>query len=145
VWHYGEARAAMLEDKDWKIETGAEASEIASLIAASAHPLPDDYLSYLSFSNGGEGPLSIHPLWLVLDDAAFVAHSLREGTFAEFFPGLVVIGSNGAGEAIAFDFRQGVANGIVYFDMTNSDLTESIQHLAASFTEMMSLVELRGA
>lgn len=135
----------MLEDKDWQIQAGAAASEIAGLIAASAHPLPADYLSYLNFSNGGEGPLSIYPLWLVLDNAAFVAHSLREGTFAEFFPGLVVIGSNGAGEAIAFDFRQGVANGIVCFDMTNSDLTESIQHLAASFTELISLLPPRGA
>lgn len=79
-----------------------------------------------------------------LDNTASVAHSLREGTFAEFFPGLVVIGSNGAGEAIAFDFRQGVANGIVCFDMTNIDLTESIRHLAASFTELMSLVPPRG-
>lgn len=58
--------------------------------------------------------------------AAFVAHSLREGTFAEFFPSLVVIGSNGAGESIAFDFRQNVANRIVYFDMTNIDLTDTI-------------------
>lgn len=135
----------MLEDKDWQIEVGATASEIAGLIAASANSLPDDYLSYLKFSNGGEGPLSIDPLWLVLDNAAFVAHSLREGTSAEFFPGLVVIGSNGAGEAIAFDFRQGVATRIVYFDMTNIDLTESIQHLAASFTDLMSLVPPRGA
>ncbi len=134
----------MLEDKDWQTEAGAAASEIAGLIAASANPLPDDYLSYLNFSNGGEGPLSIDPLWLVLDSAAFVAHSLIEGTFAEFFPGLVVIGSNGAGEAIAFDFRQGVATRIVYFDMTNIDLTESIQHLAASFTDLMSLVPLLG-
>ncbi|WP_121629809.1 SMI1/KNR4 family protein [Tropicibacter alexandrii] len=135
----------MLEDKDWQIEAGATESEIAGLIAASAHPLPADYLSYLNFSNGGEGPLSIDPQWLVLDNTALVAHFLREGTFAEFFPGLVVIGSNGAGEAIAFDFRQGVAKGVVCFDMTNIDSTESIRHLAASFTELMSLVTSRGA
>lgn len=135
----------MLQEKDWQIQVGAAANELADLIAVSANPLPDDYLSYLNFSDGGEGPLSIHPLWLVLDNASFVAHSLREGTFAEFFPGLVVIGSNGAGEAIAFDFRRGVANGIVHFDMTNIDLTESIQPLATSFTELMSHVTPRGA
>jgi hypothetical protein len=135
----------MLEDKDWQTQMGSPADELADLISASSNPLPDDYLSYLNFSNGGEGPLGVDPLWLVLDNAAFVAHSLREGIFAEFFPGFVVIGSNGAGEAIAFDFRRGVANGIVYFDMTNIDLTESIQPLAASFTELMSLVKPRGA
>lgn len=55
----------MLEDKDWQIERGATPSEIAGLIAASANPPPDDYLSYMNFSNGGEGPPSIDPLWLV--------------------------------------------------------------------------------
>ncbi len=133
----------MLEGKDWQAKAGATAVELADLIAASGNTLPDDYLSFLSFSNGGEGPLSVVPPWLVLDDAAFVAETMRNGTFAEFFPGLIVVGSNGAGEAIAFDVRQGSRGGIVYFDMTNSDLAESVQPLAATFTELMSLVPPR--
>ncbi|OYU37483.1 MAG: hypothetical protein CFE33_20680 [Pseudorhodobacter sp. PARRP1] len=135
----------MFKDKDWHVQIGAAPTELDDLMAASGNSLPDDYLSFLSMSNGGEGPLSIDPLNLVLDDAAFVAETMRAGTFATFFPGLIVIGSNGAGEAIAFDFRRGEANGIVYFDVTNSDLSESIQPLAASFTELMSLVNPREA
>ena len=128
----------MLEGKDWQAKAGATAVELADLIAASGNTLPDDYLSFLSFSNGGEGPLSVDPLWLVLDDAVFVAETMRNGTFAEFFPGLIVIGSNGAAEAIAFDVRQGSSSGIVYFDMTNSDLAECVQPLARSFTALMA-------
>jgi len=125
---------------DWQHRSGALTSEISDLIAASAFALPDDYLTFLSTSNGGEGSLSKGPFHAVLDSAADVAQGLREGSFAEFFPGLVVIGSNGAGEAIAFDFRAGTCAGIVYFDMTNIDFTESIAPLAASFTQMMSLI-----
>jgi hypothetical protein len=135
----------MLEGKDWQIKAGATAVELADLIAATGNILPDDYLSFLSFSNGGEGPLSIDPFWLVLHDAAFVAKTMRNGTFAEFFPGLIVIGSSGAGEAIAFDVRQGIVGGIVCFDMTNIDLAESVQPLAGSFTALMALSIPSGA
>ncbi len=89
--------------------------------------------------------MSVQPLWLILDSAASVANTLRENTFSRFFPGLVVIGSNGAGEAIAFDFRKGKASMIVYFDMMNVDLGESIQPLAGSFAELLSLVDTHQA
>ena len=96
-----------MKDKNWSTKAGAAAADIAELIAMSGNALPEDYLRFLRFSNGGEGPLSIQPFWLVLDSAAFVTSTLLDGTLSEFFPGLVVIGSNGAGEAIAFDFRSG--------------------------------------
>ncbi len=131
----------ILRDIDWQKEAGATSAEISDLIAASEFALPNDYLSFLRLNNGGQGPLSVQPLWLVLDDAVSVAKTMRENTFTEFFPGLVVIGSNGAGEGIAFDFRHGAATKIVYFDMVNSDLDESIQPLATSFSELLSYMD----
>ena len=135
----------MLQGKEWQAKAGAPADQIADLIAASGNTLPDDYLSFLRHSNGGEGELCVHPFWLVLDDADSVAKAMRDGTFAAFFPGLIVIGSNGAREAIAFDTRQGVVTGIVCFDMTNTDLAQSVQPLAGSFTELMVFRVASGA
>lgn len=128
----------------WRGKAGATEAEIADLVAAATCPLPADYLAFLRISNGGEGALSAPPLWLVLDDAAFVARSLRQAQAEPFFPGLLVIGSNGAGEAIAFDLRHGAVAGIVCFDMTNADLSESVQPVAASFTDLMALVVATG-
>ena len=47
----------MFKDKDWYVQIGAAPTELDDLMAASGNSLPDDYLSFLSMSNGGEGPL----------------------------------------------------------------------------------------
>ena len=123
----------------WQPKAGAAHEELAKLVAASGVRLPQDYLAFLRLSNGGEGPLSVDPLWLVLDSVDTVTDTLADGTFTEFFPSFVVIGSNGAGEGIAFDFRADGDAGVVYFDMTNTDLAESVRPLAASFTGLLAL------
>jgi hypothetical protein len=133
----------MLAYWDRWLRLGACVEDIARLIAASGTRLPQDYLAFLRQSNGGEWPLLVQPLWLILDDAATVADTLCNGTFDRHFPGLIVIGSNGAGEAVAFDFRPGHAGEIVNFDMANIALDESIQALAPSFSALLSLVEAR--
>ncbi|MFM2390283.1 MAG: hypothetical protein RLZZ437_1838 [Pseudomonadota bacterium] len=129
-----------LRGKDWQAATGAQKASVRALIAASENALPADYLDFLSFSNGGQGELAEQPLWLVLHDAEFVTNLLKDPTRKDYFPGFVQIGSNGAGEAIAFDFRPDSAGGIVYFDMVNSDLPESVVPLAASFTQLMAFL-----
>ncbi|MFN4157841.1 MAG: SMI1/KNR4 family protein [Gemmobacter sp.] len=135
----------MLERKDWQPQPGVPADDLDKLTAAAALALPEDYLSFLRVSNGGEGPLSVHPLWLVLDPAALVVEALTEGWFAEFFPGFVVIGLNGAGEAVAFDTRSGSVQGLIHFDMTDIDLDESVQPLAPSFAALLDLLEDKAA
>ena len=133
----------MHRQADWQTRAGATTEELADLVAVAGGVLPEDHLSFLRVSNGGEGPLSVQPFWLVLDPAAEVARTLRESTFGAFFPDLLVIGSNGAGEAIAFDLPPGATASVVFFDMTDIDLSESVQPLAASFTDLLSLVERR--
>lgn len=139
-----EGELAVSNITGWRGKAGATAAELADLAAASGWPLPDDDLSFLQVSNGGEGELSVPPLWLVLHDAAFVTQGFRDASARAFFPGLRVIGSNGAGEAIAFDLRDGAAGGIVCFDMANSDLTESVRPVAASVMDLMALVVATG-
>lgn len=123
----------------WQSEEGAASADLAKVVAASRMALPEDYLSFLRVSNGGQGPLPVEPFWLVLDSVDTVTDTLADGTLTEFFPSFIVIGSNGAGEGVAFDFRSGGEAGVVYFDMTNTDLAESARPLAASFTGLLAL------
>lgn len=128
----------------WQPKAGAAHEELAKLATASGRTLPEDYLAFLRGSNGGQGPISVDPLWLILDSADSVADALNDGTFTEYFPDLIVIGSNGAGEGIAFDLRSNRKAGVVHFDMTNADFRESVQPLAASFTELLALAGVSG-
>lgn len=128
----------------WQSKEGAASEDLAKLVAASKIALPEDYLSFLRVSNGGQGPLPVEPFWLALDSVNTVTDTLAVGTFTEFFPSFIVIGSNGAGEGIAFNFRSGGEAEVDYFDMTNTDLAESVQPLAASFTELLALAGATG-
>ncbi len=102
--------------------------------------LPGSYYSLLSFSNGGEGPLPVQPLWLCLYPAEEVCQIERDGIFHEFFAKLFVIGGSGGGEAVAFDLRESEPYPIVAFDMTNIDLPESVWPVAPSFEAALELI-----
>lgn len=63
----------------------------------------------------------------------------ERGEFAEHFPSLFVFGSNGGGEAIAFDLASDAPR-VVCFDMTNRDLRESVIELSPSMIDFLALV-----
>jgi hypothetical protein len=130
----------MLEGREWHKVEGASERAIAELREVAPRSLPESYFSLLSFSNGGEGPLPVQPLWLCLYPAEEVVQLARQGTFEECFSGLFVIGGNGAGEAVAFDLRTAEPRPLVSFDMTNVDLPESIWHIAPSFDAALELI-----
>jgi len=131
-----------LEGRIWRKKEGASGAAIAGLRAVTPASLPETYFSFLAFSNGGEGPLPVQPLWLSLYSAEDVAAIAEQGTFDEFFPGLFVIGSNGAGEGVAFDLRVSEPYPLVAFDMTNADLAESILPIAPHFGAALELIGL---
>src|SRR5690606_5415525 len=126
----------MLKRKNWQKKPGASGIALNRLASTSPFPLPESYLEFLAHSNGGEGPLSIQPGWLILDPAETVVETEICGTFHDFFPRQFVIGSNGAGEAIAMTKKGDGDVKIVYFDMSNSDTEESIIALASSFEDL---------
>jgi hypothetical protein len=130
----------VLEGREWRGVDGASAEALAALRAAAPRPLPESYFAFLSFSNGGEGPLAVQPLWLCLDSAEDVVTTHQSGRFQAYYPDLFVIGGNGAGEAIAFDLRTNPPYAVVAFDMTNSDLGESVIPIAASFEAALELI-----
>jgi hypothetical protein len=124
----------------WRAEVPASEPELQRLREVSPIELPVSYLEMLSKTNGYEGSLSIQPYCLVLHPAEEVLEIAQSGTFSEFFPGLFVIGGNGAGEAIALDANTGRDGRIVMFDMTNIDPSESKRELAPTFDELLSKV-----
>lgn len=133
----------MLEGKRWVPSRGASDEALTKLVDVSPLSLPESYLACLTESNGGEGPLGVQPFWLLLYPAEEVTEIETEGSYHEFFPGLFVIGSNGAGEAVALRTDKDGEARVVFFDMTNSDLDESVVVLANSFDELLGLIENR--
>ena len=134
----------MLEDREWHKAEGASAEAIALLRSIAPVDLPESYFSLLSFSNGGEGPLSVQPLWFCLYPAEEVAQLERDGTFRQFFGKLFVIGGNGGGEAVAFDLRESEPYPLVSFDMANTNLAESVWPIAPSFDAALELIGREG-
>ena len=130
----------MLEDREWHGAKGASSAALALLKSVAPVDLPESYYSLLSFSNGGEGPLPVQPLWLCLYPAEEVVQIERDGTFREFFAKLFVIGGNGGGEAVAFDLRESEPYPIIVFDMANINLPESVRPIASSFDAALKLI-----
>jgi hypothetical protein len=112
----------MLDDKNWQRKAPASDEALIRLASIAPFPLPESYLDFLAYGDGGEGPFGVQPCWLVLDPIDTVVGTETSGTFHEFFPNYFVIGSNGAGEAIALTIGKSGKAKVVYFDMTNTDM-----------------------
>lgn len=130
----------MLQNREWRKVEGASADALAALKSLAPVDLPKGYYSLLTFTNGGEGPLVVQPLWFQLYSAEEAVQIERDGTFREFFKGFFVIGGNGGGEAVAFDLRGNAPYPLVAFDTTNIDLEESVRLIAPSFDAALDLI-----
>jgi hypothetical protein len=129
-------------DREWKGADGASPELLESLRKVLPVDLPPEYSQLLAFSNGGEGSLSVPPYNFCLDDGECAAKQWADKLFEEFFPGFFVIGSNGAGEAIAFDMRGSKPWPLIAFDMTDIDRDESVMAIAPDFVSFLDLVGL---
>lgn len=65
--------------------------------------LPDDFLSFLSESNGGEG--FVGDEYLILWKAEELTSFNKEYEVEKYAPGIFLFGSNGGGEGFGFDTR----------------------------------------
>ncbi|OOF46311.1 SMI1/KNR4 family protein [Rodentibacter trehalosifermentans] len=63
--------------------------------------LPDDYISFLTFHNGGEG--FVQEQYLILWKAEELIEFNHDYEVREYVDNLFLIGSNGGGEAIGYD------------------------------------------
>jgi hypothetical protein len=130
----------MLDGRDWYRLGGASPEALARLRACAPAALPERYLALLAYSNGGEGPLAAQPYRFALDSAETVAEAVETRMHEEYFPGFLMIGSNGGGEFVALDLRKCAPWPIVALDMVNSDLDESALTIADDFDAFLELV-----
>ena len=82
----------------------ASTEALASLRAELAESLPERYFAFLTHANGGEG--FIGDRYVQLWRAEELKQMNRAYKTAEFFPNLFFIGSDGGGEAYAFDLSR---------------------------------------
>ncbi|MEO7715770.1 MAG: SMI1/KNR4 family protein [Capsulimonas sp.] len=106
------------------LRSGATEEEIQKLaqyvLTLTDQPLPDDYLDFLRTSNGaiGHGP----DLFVNLRGAQDVSEATIGYGAAEFFPGLIIIGTDGCGNLIAVDLTPASSEGYKYILFDSLDL-----------------------
>jgi hypothetical protein len=95
------------------------ASQKALRNLRKAKRIPDDYVEFLSKSNGADGFVGTTPLLL------FCAEEIDEINIAaaidEFAPGLVIFGTDLSGMSYAFDTRQERETIVEFFDADIGD------------------------
>ncbi len=89
----------------WYPQAPASRTALGTLIATCGVTLPDEYVSFLAFSNGGAGELGVEPGWFSLWPAEEVVTLNQAYGIPEWLPGFFGFGSNGGGELLAFDTR----------------------------------------
>jgi SMI1 / KNR4 family (SUKH-1) len=83
----------------------ASPKAIATLTAGCDFALPNKYLSFLSYSNGGEGFLDIEPGYFQLWHAEEILEHNQRYHVDECLPKVVAIGSSGGGEMLTIRKR----------------------------------------
>ena len=121
----------------------ATIASLNKLKEATHVSLPTEYYELLSFTNGGEWELAVQPYLFISDSTETVSDAIKSKDYEEFFPGFIMIGSNGAGEFISLDIRQIQPYPVVAIDMTNSDLSETVLIIAESFQSFLKLLGTR--
>jgi len=88
----------------FNMNPGVSAADISRFETATGLKLPGEYAEFLEASNGGEGfvgPNSYAIFWQLQE----LQRLNVEYETAEYAPGLFLFGSDGGGEAFAFDTR----------------------------------------
>jgi hypothetical protein len=91
----------------WMRRPPATEAAIQALTVSCDFGLPEEYLSFLRYSDGGEGFLCIEPWYFQLCSAEEVIPYNQGYSVEEFLPGWFAIGSNGGGEMLAMRKRDG--------------------------------------
>jgi hypothetical protein len=97
---------------------------------ALGNRLPDDYRSFLQTANGGEGFVGTNT-YVILWGADELVPMNREYEVEDYAPGLLIIGSDGGGEAYGFDTRNPQWP-VVQVPFVGMEWSEAI-HIASSF------------
>jgi len=100
-------------------------------------PLPEDYADFLRFENGGEG--FIGSAYLILWRVEELLELNRAHQVTDHALGFLFFGSDGGGEAFAFD-RRSDTTPVVRVPFIGMDL-KLIRPLASSFTAFLEVLQ----
>jgi hypothetical protein len=112
---------------------GASVTAIQALADALKINFPDDYVAFLGATNGGEG--MIGETYLMLWPVEEIMKLNTSYQVDEFAPGLLLFGSDGGGEAFAYDTRTNPWQ-VVKIPFVGMDL-EDVEVLSPSFEEFL--------
>jgi hypothetical protein len=122
----------------FKANPPASPALIAEAQAKVKFPLPADYVQFLQQMNGGEGSLggkAYVALWHVEE----LGERNAGYEVAECAPGLFLFGSNGAGEAFAFDTRTAQFRIVAVPFISMDDLSDAIP-IATNFRTFLEVL-----
>jgi hypothetical protein len=105
---------------------------LQSLLAALPKRLPDDYIAFLARSNGGEG--FIGERYVCLWKAEELITRNRGYKVTQFFPNFFFIGSDGGGEAYAFDIS---GDNATVFEVPFIGMPSDANAIADSFAALL--------
>jgi hypothetical protein len=91
--------------KRFELRPGATPKKIEALKKWARGKLPESYLDFLKFSNGGEGFVGKYA-YLLLYPAEDIPKLVKAAGVDRFAPGLILIGSDGGDTVYAFDTNQ---------------------------------------
>lgn len=119
---------------DWGRQSPASEAVLSNLALEAGCILPNDYLNFLSHSNGGEGELGVQPGWFQLWEAENVIQFGVDYEVPKYAPGFFAFGSNGGGEILAFDIRNDAGRPIVALPCIGLEPDEAML-VAANFAD----------
>jgi len=100
--------------------------------------LPDEYFSYLSLHNGGEGPLGVEPGWFILWPAEEALVATAEYQMSKYLPGYMAFGGNGGGELFVFPIQPATGAMPVYMVPAIGMEPAVLIEVASTFGEFVS-------
>jgi hypothetical protein len=124
--------------REWSCGPPATEEAIERLRQAAPAALPKEYVALLRYSNGGEGPLALPPLYFMLYEAKYASKVNQSADQRELYPGYFVFGSNGGLETIAFDTRGSKPWPIVMYDPVAG--TESAVTIAKNMEDFIRAI-----
>lgn len=124
--------------RHWSVRVPASEEAIERLQRQAPGPLPYEYLDLLRYTNGGEGPIALPPLYFMLYEAEYADELNQNADHRELNPGYFVFGSNGGLESIAFELREQESWPIVMYDSVAG--TESAVIIAKDMREFISAI-----
>ncbi len=110
----------------WTRAAPASRAAVDRLRAALGERVPEEYLSFLLLSNGGEGELGLEPGWFSLWPAEKVLETNAAYEVAGTLPGFVAFGGSGGGEMFVFDGRGGAPFPVCVVPFVSLDPVEVI-------------------